>query len=69
MFPIQRLRGSTNTDILGVFALIGAVVVPVLAMIQIANGGAASWLRFGIVEGAFVSVLAVIWIRQRRRRT
>jgi hypothetical protein len=73
MFPIQRFEGTSRAETLGLFALIGALAVPALAVLQVSTEGtavlghSAFWLRFGLGEAFFVLVLASAW-RLRRRR-
>jgi hypothetical protein len=73
MFPIQRFKGTSSVEVVSLFAVIGALAVPVLAALQISAEGAATlgsaawWLRFGFAEAFFVLLLAAAW-RLRRRR-
>lgn len=73
MFPLQRFRG-TPAQTLAVFAAVGALAVPALAIVQIASDGmdatlsrAAWWIRFGLAEAVFALVLVAAWIHPRGR--
>ena len=74
MFPVQRVK-ATNAEVLGIFALLGALAVPALAIEQIVTERAAFtveraawWYPFVLAEAFFLLVLAAAW-RLRRRRS
>lgn len=74
MFPVQRIKGTSGAEVLGLFAVLGALGVAGLAIQQVASEGtavlehAAWWLRFGLPEAIFLLVLTVAWRRMSRRR-
>ena len=74
MFPVQRFK-STNAELLGLLAIIGALALPALMIVQIVKQGtadtverAAWWLPFVLEEVFFLLVLAAAWRLGRRRR-
>jgi hypothetical protein len=74
MFPVQRIKGTSGAETLGLFAVLGALATPVLALQQVSSEGtavlehAAWWLRFGLAEVFFVLVLVAAWRLLRRSR-